>query len=69
MRISAITLTILTLLFLTACAEGEENLSVDTDRQTITFTPIKNQGSNETCWAYAMLATIEANRLFIAVQC
>lgn len=63
MRISAKTLTILTLLFLTACAEGEENLSVDTDRQTITFTPIKNQGANETCWAYAMLATIEANRL------
>ena len=50
---------------LASCTEREAGTvtAVTIDGQTLAFTPVKDQGSNETCWAYAMLATIEANHL------
>lgn len=36
-----------------------------TDEVTIKTTPVKDQGRGPLCWAYAMLATIESERLMI----
>ena len=36
-----------------------------TDEVVIKTTPVKNQGRSPLCWAYAMLATIESERLML----
>ena len=36
-----------------------------TDEVRLKTTPVKDQGRSETCWAYAMLATIETERLML----
>lgn len=55
------------LLCILSCTEKNDRCRQVTvaEGKLLTFTPVKNQGANETCWAYAMLATIEANRLMM----
>ena len=54
------------LLLLTACQRqkqpSQQLLKPHTDCLVKT-TPVKNQGSSNLCWVYAMLATIESDRL------
>lgn len=58
-------MTIPLLLFAFSCTEKEDSIRqvVLADGNAVTYTPVKDQRQNETCWAYAMLATIEANHL------
>ena len=52
---------LLILLLLTSCAEKEPEHF--TNEVLNRMTPIKDQGDNETCWVYAMLAAIETEHL------
>ena len=54
------------LLTLTAChREKQESQRLQRPRTEclVKTTPVKNQGASELCWIYAMLATIESDRL------
>lgn len=48
------------LLLLTACVQAPHGLTTDV---LLPFTPVKNQGSTASCWAYAMLSTIETEHI------
>lgn len=52
-------------LWLTACRQQQAKVSDRqfTDIVRLKTTPVKQQGRSETCWIYAMLATIETERL------
>ena len=55
------------ILLLASCSESETKtqrlpVSFDNDIRLRT-TPVKDQGSNQLCWAYAMLATIETEHI------
>jgi len=52
--------TALAALLLMACDAGQHQFSVDVLNR---FTPVKNQGKSQTCWAYAMLAAIETEHI------
>ena len=58
-QLYAISVMIIALL-LSAC-QPEQKAFVDDI--LLPMTPVKNQGDNELCWAYAMLATIETEHL------
>lgn len=58
------------LLCICSCQYKQKNSSdniakerVDNRMQLISTTPIKNQGNNSLCWAYAMLATLESEHI------
>ncbi len=57
------------LLLLTCCSDskqGDHNAPVSfTNDILLSTTPVKNQGNNQLCWAYAMLATIETEHILI----
>ena len=50
----------LLLLFVSACVQAPKGFTVDV---LLPFTPVKNQGRSSTCWAYAMLSTIETEHI------
>lgn len=64
MRLKETSVLALSLLCM-ACVEkaGVENNDGFVDDIVIKTTPVRNQGDNPLCWAYAMLATIESERL------
>lgn len=45
---------------LTGCIEHPRHVTIDV---LLPYTPVKDQGSNSTCWAYAMLSTIETEHI------
>jgi len=47
-------------LLLACCSHAPSRL---TDDLLLPFTPVKNQGATATCWAYAMLSTIETEHI------
>lgn len=51
---------ILFILLLSGCSEEREHFAIEVLNS---FTPIKNQGRSQTCWAYAMLAAIETEHI------
>lgn len=53
------------LLLLQACGEEKSVGTSHTFRNEVVVphTPVRNQGRNQTCWAYAMLSTMESNNL------
>lgn len=51
---------ILFILLLSGCSEEREHFDIEVLNS---FTPIKNQGRSQTCWAYAMLAAIETEHI------
>ena len=44
----------------TACSRQPEHLTTEV---LLPFTPVKNQGTSQTCWAYAMLSAIETEHI------
>lgn len=55
-------------LMLTACSRPASRHEMNSDFKTevlIKTTPVKDQGRNQLCWAYAMLATIESEHLMM----
>lgn len=58
-RFSVVSIIIIALL-LSACKPEQKEF---VDDILLPMTPVKNQGENELCWAYAMLATIETEHL------
>lgn len=52
-------------LLLSACKKEAESNRAHTFRHDviIPYTPVKNQGRDRTCWAYAMLSTVESNNM------
>lgn len=70
MRFTVIILSLL-LTMLTACRQGGRERTnagqeyVFTDEIRLPMTPVKDQTSSELCWLYAMLATIETDRIGI----
>lgn len=54
-------LTLALALLLTGCKPKVQHTF--THEVLLPITPVKNQGKTETCWAYAMLATIETEHL------
>lgn len=48
------------ILLLPSCSRQPERFTVDVLNS---YTPIKNQGQSQTCWAYAMLAAIETEHI------
>lgn len=65
MKQTAFIIIVLTVIW--GCSEKKEDkaLATFTNDILLKYTPIKDQGHNQTCWAYAMLATIETNRLML----
>ena len=64
MCVRSVVSVILGALLLTACRQGpREDKRHYTHEVLLPMTPVKNQGKTETCWAYAMLATIETEHL------
>lgn len=61
LRLSVLTLTAAVLL--TGCQRKSVNPDDLEFDVLLPCTPVKNQGRSETCWAYAMLATIETEHL------
>lgn len=60
-----ITYLVLAALVMMAC-ERPANPAADsefTDELRLATTPVKNQGASSVCWMYAMLSTIETDRL------
>ena len=56
------------LLTICCCSDNQESgkmVATFTNDILLKHTPVKSQGQNQTCWAYAMLATIETNRLML----
>ena len=51
---------IATIVLCAACTHRPEHFSVEVMNG---FTPVKNQGRSQTCWAYAMLAAIETEHI------
>lgn len=53
------------LLCLTACSSSkEENFVFNfTNEILLPYTPVRNQGRTQTCWAYTMASMLESNRL------
>ena len=51
----------LTMLLLVACGRKQQHQFVQD--VLLPMTPVKNQGQTNTCWAYAMLATIETEHI------
>ena len=47
-------------LLIVACSKPQADFTVDVLNS---YTPIKNQGRSQTCWAYAMLAAIETEHI------
>lgn len=45
---------------LAACSESDVEFTVDVMNS---YTPVKNQGHSQTCWAYAMLSAIETEHI------
>ncbi len=43
-----------------ACSRQPEHLTTEV---LLPFTPVKNQGTSQTCWAYAMLSAIETEHI------
>ena len=65
-RIGAISLMLGLLLTVMSCKGNKEmksNVPVFTNDILLKTTPIKQQGEGYTCWIYAMLATIETDRI------
>ena len=61
MKPSLKTLTFIVLLSLAAsCSRAPKHF---TDEVLLPFTPVKNQGGEQTCWAYAMLSAIETEHI------
>lgn len=61
-----ILLTLITLLTATACNDGSPHEQQPERFRNVVMnkmTPVKDQGSNNCCWAYAMLSTIETEHL------
>lgn len=48
---------------LSACGGGDSRKEAFRIERMNKITPVKNQGSSPLCWVYAMLATIESDRL------
>lgn len=67
MKKSIIIIVILTATALLSCSQksNKEPNRTFTNDILLKHTPVKDQGRNQTCWAYAMLATIETNRLML----
>ena len=51
---------LLALLLATGCSNEKEQFTIEVLNS---FTPIKQQGGSQTCWAYAMLAAIETEHI------
>ena len=58
---------LISLSLLVSCSDdklGNQRLPVSFDNDIrLSTTPVKNQGNNQFCWAYAMLATIETEHI------
>ena len=55
----------LSVLLLSACKKEAESSRTHTFQHDVVIphTPVKNQGRDQTCWAYAMLSTMESNNM------
>ena len=55
----------LCVLLLSACKKEAESSRTHTFQHDVVIphTPVKNQGRDQTCWAYAMLSTMESNNM------
>ncbi len=63
-RLSVIFAVVLSLVFASCGRNGAEgSRRVFRNEVVLKTTPVKDQGHSELCWAYAMLATIETERL------
>lgn len=63
-------LALAVLVALASCSGGQDNCRPVADHAfrnevVILTTPVKDQGRSQLCWAYAMLATIESERLML----
>lgn len=62
----AMVITVMTTAFISGCTGREEKkrkMNIPITECIVKTTPVKDQGKSSLCWAYAMLATIESDRL------
>lgn len=59
-QMRSVFLLVLLAALLLACEDKTESFSIEVLNS---YTPVKNQGKSQTCWAYAMLAAIETEHI------